>query len=340
MLKHTKFLLGATLFYFSTVTVVYGNTPRQLCQNDTNVLSKLCEEVREDENFEVLLPESKAKNFIINIVQDPTPLPTPSPGTTSPTQVQGSWPEQIGSVVQGIFDYGRSVVNGLTMKKTFEQSPGLVSSNMETPYILAKHGEKIFDSIRSSIVLNPLPLRATKVAMIPGSYSTIAQSELTQQILDDAIRRNLYIDIRTKLTYLKTFSDALEAMKKLDNYPEYNTISNQVRSDLENNIKELSNSEALVQQFNASIPNLDNKVLIAEHEKKFVEFATQQIRKAEDIPGLEKAVSDTMNQNLDDSVKLITSLVNQELKLIKSNNSGLRSSNQRRNRSRTAGSNL
>ncbi|MEH2067147.1 MAG: hypothetical protein V7K47_03065 [Nostoc sp.] len=336
MLKHTKCLFGATLFYFTTVTVVYGNTPRELCQNGTNVFSQLCKEVRVDENSEVLPPESQIRNFRINIVQNPIPSLIPKLRQlrkTLPRQVEGSLP--IGSV----FDSFRNLSTIMMIKKSSEQQPfQLASSKMRNTYIMTKWGEKIFGDIWKN--LNPVASRATKVAMIPDGYGTIAQSEPTQQSINDAISRSLYMDIRTKLTYWKTFSDALEAMKKLGNYPGYSRIRNQVRSDLENNIKELSNTEALVQQFNASIPDLNNKNLITEHEKQFAEFAIQQIRQAKEIPRLKETVSYTMNQSLNDSVEVITSVVNQELKLTNCNNSGLRSSNQRQNRSITVGNNL
>lgn len=310
MLKHTKCLLGATFFYLTTVTVVYGNTPRELCQDHNNVLSKRCEEVRVDENYEVLLPEFTTKSSIINIVQDPSPLPTPIREPSQNTENQGLF-----ATPGLIFQFVRNGLNNLFLKKPLEEPVLLASVGMNSTNSMLKSAEKLRPFILNNIAVNIPHLRDTKLAMIPGSYATLAQSESTQQTDNDIlITRNFYIDIRPKITYLKTFSDSLEAMKKLNNYP-YNIIRDQVRSDLKKNIKELSTYEILGKQFYASIPVLLDVTLITDRDAIFIEFARQQIEKAEEIPGLEKAVSDSMNQNLDDPVELITSLVNLELKL-------------------------
>lgn len=312
MIKHTKYFLGATLFYFTTVTVVYGSTPKELCQNSTNVLSKNCEEVRVDGNSEVLLSESNTKSFIIV-----------APGSSSGKLFEGAEKqliqvlEKLGlrelvgenfQAVTGLIDgHSRNIIN------IFLMVAGEKKDLMRT-YTMAKDSESRRIKLPKPEDLNTGGLRIIKVGMIPGSYPINLQSNATQQIdlsIPIRIRSNFYIDIRTKVTYLKTLLDALEKMKKLDSSPNWNRIREQVRSDLKNNIEKLSDPETLVQQFKTIIPNLDDKNLVTSNEKIFLEFAMEQI-KAQQIEGLKEAVDNVMIQNLDKSLNRIISILQQE----------------------------
>ncbi|MBD2525248.1 hypothetical protein [Nostoc sp. FACHB-133] len=272
MLKYSRYFLGVTLFCISTVTVVYASLPIELSQNKADVVYRINGEVDLNKKSEELVLGYKIKD------------------SSDIASAQAEFVEKgamgLRYVWNALFDVkaaSRITANQLADFPTYrymKQAEGwrepLVSvANNVSP-----------NNITPSVFNQKAP---NNFAIIPVSYATSAQSQQKQEI--DRNMLNLYIDIRTKLTYLETLFDTVEAIKKSGTSINWDQIQKESSNQLQKNIDKFSESGELEKAF---IRNIPEPKYLADHEKQYVDFAIVQIKQAGKIKGLETNVTRAM----------------------------------------------
>ncbi|MBE8991277.1 hypothetical protein [Nostoc sp. LEGE 12450] len=285
MWKYSRYFLGATLFCISTVTVVYASLPRELSKNKADVVYRINREV--DLN-------AKSGELVLGYK------------TKDSTDIANAFLKEGGENLFGVFRYVFFSLNG---RKIGSELTSMSHGNYAT---LMQKMEGLRESI-IPVVQNLNPPKASNLhqknnifAIIPASYATSTQSQQQQQI-----NRSIYIDIRTKITYLETLLDTLEAMKKSGTSINFAQIEKESSNQLQKNINKLSKSGELEKALERNIP-----INLAGHEQEYVTFAKQQIVQAGQITGFEASVTTAMNQAINKSewAKQIAIQVHDELK--------------------------
>jgi hypothetical protein len=296
MLKYTKYILGTTFVCLSTLTVVYA-LPKESRQSSAGVVHRLNEKkIKSDQKSEVLLAQAQIKDY---------------------TDVVAKKPEL--TVLDWTLDLFRNNNSNLIfLRNSLMSSISILDINQ-----IRQMTESVLANVsKSEITLKPTTMLAKidsktpinkaseSFALIPVSYATYAQSEQQQQI-----NYNInYIDIRTKVTYLKSYLETLEMIKKTRQPITDARINELARTQLQNNIEELADYRTLVKAFNETIypKNISNN--LTAYEKKYAEFASDQIEQAGQIKELETSVTQAINQKSDIWTNKIAQQVKDELK--------------------------